>query len=263
MDADLRDLRVDQVGSLLRPAELKAAWEMHRAGEVTGDELARAQDEATRTVVARQEAADYAVITDGEFRRLNFQDSFSASVAGFEQGGPSSTTDRDDKDEAVRGWNPGYAGAPTAGTLLRRPAVDRIRGTRNQPLEEYRFTSALTTRPVKVALVSPDRVIQRFAWERSQDVYPRIETFVEDLVAIERNMIAELAAAGCRYVQIDAPSYTSYVDPPSLEQMRARGEDAAAAMERSMQADNAVIADFPGVTFGVHLPRESGQHLAP
>jgi len=253
--SDLQHLRIDQVGSLLRPAELKAVWEKHQAGQATADELRAAQDEAIRSVVARQEAADYPVVTDGEFRRLNFQDSFSASVSGFAPARPISTTTRDDSDEAVRGWNPGYAGAPSPGTLLRRPAIERIRGTRNLPLEEYRFTSALTTRPVKVALISPDRVVQRFAYERSQDVYPRLETFIEDIVAIERRMIGELADAGCAYVQIDAPSYTAYVDPPSLEQMRARGEDPAAGMQRSMQADNAVIADFPGVTFGVHICR--------
>jgi len=37
--------------------------------------------------------------------------------------------------------------------------------------------------------------------------------------------------------------------------MRARGEDPAANMERSIQADNAIIDGFPGVTFGVHLCR--------
>ena len=34
-----------------------------------------------------------------------------------------------------------------------------------------------------------------------------------------------LIAAGCRYVHVDAPGYTAYVDEPSLAQMRARGED--------------------------------------
>jgi 5-methyltetrahydropteroyltriglutamate--homocysteine methyltransferase len=37
--------------------------------------------------------------------------------------------------------------------------------------------------------------------------------------------------------------------------MRARGEDPDASLARAMRADNAVIADFPGVTFGVHLCR--------
>jgi 5-methyltetrahydropteroyltriglutamate--homocysteine methyltransferase len=82
-----------------------------------------------------------------------------------------------------------------------------------------------------------------------------MDAFMDDVVAIERQMIAEVVAAGCRYVQIDEPGFTAYVDPPILAQMRARGEDPMANLERSIRADNAIIAGFPGVTFGVHICR--------
>lgn len=255
MHESVERLRVDQVGSLLRPGGLKAAWEKHQAGEAGDDELRRAQDDAIRAVIARQEAIDYPIVTDGEFRRLNFQDSFSASVSGFAASAPVAHDRRDDSNEDVRGWNPGYTGAPAVGSLLRRPAVERIRRERNLPLDEYRFTRSVTNRPIKVTLISPDRIVQRFAYERSRDVYPRLETFVEDVIEIERAMIRDLVEAGCSYIQLDAPSYTAYVDPPSLAQMQERGEDADASMQRSMSADNAVIAGFPGVTFGVHICR--------
>ena len=52
-----------------------------------------------------------------------------------------------------------------------------------------------------------------------------MDEFLADVVAIERQMIGGLIAAGCRYIQIDAPGYTAYVDKVSLERMRARGED--------------------------------------
>ena len=68
-------------------------------------------------------------------------------------------------------------------------------------------------------------------------------------------MVGKLVQAGCPYVQIDAPGYTAYVDPPSLERMRSRGEDPEANFSRSIRADNAIIQDFPGVTFGLHLCR--------
>jgi 5-methyltetrahydropteroyltriglutamate--homocysteine methyltransferase len=76
-----------------------------------------------------------------------------------------------------------------------------------------------------------------------------------DVVSIEREIIKGLTDAGCRYVHIDAPGYTAYVDEPSTNQMRERGEDPAANFARSLKADAAVIADFPGVTFGIHLCR--------
>ena len=63
------------------------------------------------------------------------------------------------------------------------------------------------------------------------------------------------AAAGCRYIQIDEPGYTAYVDPPLIEAMHKRGEDPMSNLRRSIRADNAVIAGFPGVTFAVHICR--------
>jgi 5-methyltetrahydropteroyltriglutamate--homocysteine methyltransferase len=85
-----------------------------------------------------------------------------------------------------------------------------------------------------------------------------MDAFLADVVAIERQMISEVVEAGCRYVQIDAPGFTAYVDPPSLERMRARGEDPARNLERSIRAENAIIEGFPGVTFGIHICRGNG-----
>jgi 5-methyltetrahydropteroyltriglutamate--homocysteine methyltransferase len=68
-------------------------------------------------------------------------------------------------------------------------------------------------------------------------------------------MIRELVDAGCRYVHIDAPGYTAYVDEPSLSAMRGRGEDPEENFARSLRADARLIEGFPGVTFGIHLCR--------
>jgi methionine synthase II (cobalamin-independent) len=75
--------RVDQVGSLLCPAKLKEVYVRHGAGEANNDELTRIQDESVRELIAKQEAHGLSILTDGEYRRLNFQDSFVESVAGF------------------------------------------------------------------------------------------------------------------------------------------------------------------------------------
>jgi len=137
----------------------------------------------------------------------------------------------------------------------RRPAVARLKLERNVPLEEYRRVAPMTSRPVKVALIGPDRIAQRFDWQGSKAVYPDVDSFLEDVVAIQRTMIRQLVAAGCRYVHIDAPGYTAYVDEPSLAAMRARGEDPMENFSRSLRADADLIQGFPGVTFGIHLCR--------
>ncbi len=78
-----RRSRVDQVGRLLRPQKLKDVYARHGDGKAGDEELVRIQDESVRALIAKQEALGFPILSDGEHRRLNFQDSFVESVAGF------------------------------------------------------------------------------------------------------------------------------------------------------------------------------------
>jgi 5-methyltetrahydropteroyltriglutamate--homocysteine methyltransferase len=257
MTASLDTLRVDQVGSLLRPAWLKEVYTRHGRGEASDEELGEAQDRAIRDVIAKQEALQLPVVTDGEYRRVNFQDSFTNSVAGLavERGTIQTAERRVVGAEPLRRWEMGGFTPEGQPASIRRPAVARLRLAVNQPLQEYLFAESVARWPVKVTLIDTDRIVERFDLENSRAVYQDVEQFRGDVVAIQRRIVSDLVEAGCRYIQIDGPSYTAYVDPPSLERMRAKGEDPVANMERSIRADNAVIAGFPGVTFGLHTCR--------
>src|SRR5579862_4164180 len=81
---DLRTLRVDQNGSLIRPLPLLDAFEQHAHGRAGEPELRAAQDEAIRAVIRKQEAIGLPIVSDGEFRRRNFQESFSTAVSGYD-----------------------------------------------------------------------------------------------------------------------------------------------------------------------------------
>jgi 5-methyltetrahydropteroyltriglutamate--homocysteine methyltransferase len=262
----LRALRVDQVGSLAGPPRLRALLEANALGRVGDEELSRAQDDAIRAVIRKQEEIGLPVVTDGEFRRRNFQDSFGASVRGYAlpEDVKRSYLERQAEitKEPFRRAEQIFA-APGPAIAHRLPVRERLQLVRNVPLEEYRFAASVATRPVKETLVSVDRIFQRFAHERSKDVYADVDEFVADVVAIERRMIAELVAAGCRYIQIDAPGYTAYGDEVSLERMRSQGEDPVENLERSIRADNAVIAGFDGVVFGIHLCRGNPRTIDP
>jgi len=256
--ADLSSMRVDLVGSLLRPPQLKEAFARWGRGEASDQELQSVQDQAIREVIGKQEAHRLPIVVDGEFRRSNFMESFSV-VAGVEewQAGVKSyhhvlaRKDTDGKSE--KGQDP---------ILLNRKRVtQKLRLVRNRLLEDYRFARNLTQRPVKVTLIGADRITQCFDSENSRAVYPTVDEFVADVVVVEREMLAQLAAEGCRYVGIDGPGYTAYIDAPSLAAMRARGEDPQANMERSIEADNQVIAESPRVTFGIHLCRGNRQSM--
>src|SRR5262249_25012480 len=83
--ADLRRIRVDQVGSLCPPQHLQDVFARHKRGAATGQQLSEAQDKAIDAILLKQSAMGLPVITDGELRRRNFQESFGLSVTGFEQ----------------------------------------------------------------------------------------------------------------------------------------------------------------------------------
>ena len=99
-----------------------------------------------------------------------------------------------------------------------------------------RDPSGVARKPAKVSLIGPDRISQRFDYQASTPVYRDMDDFLVDVVAIERTIVKSLMDAGCRYVQIDAPGFTAYVDAPSVAQMSARGEDPMANFARSLKA---------------------------
>jgi 5-methyltetrahydropteroyltriglutamate--homocysteine methyltransferase len=254
--SDLRTIRTDVVGSLLRPAAVIEARKRFDEGKISAAELRAIEDDAVRGAVRLQESIGLDVVSDGELRRLNFQDSFGAAVEGYDASVSTlqAYTRRVEGGTALRRWEVPLHEKGTA-ISHRRPVKSRLKLAKNVPLEEYQFVAGVAKTPAKVSLIGPDRISQRFEHENSKAVYKDMDAFMADVVAIEREIIKSLADAGCRYVHIDAPGYTAYVDGPSMDQMRARGEDPMANFTRSLNADAAVIANFPGVTFGIHLCR--------
>ena len=257
--SDLQSLRVDLVGSLLRPQAVKDAFAGYGAGQVSEADLKRVQDEAISAVVAKQIAHDLPFVVDGEFRRTAFMESFSV-VAGVEewQAGVKTYHEVLKRNESA---DTGTHKGQDPILLNRKRVTGKLKLLRNSLLDDYRFAQNLTDHPVKVTLIGPDRIQQCYDSDASRAVYSGAEEFLRDVVAVEREMIGQLASAGCRYVGIDAPGYTAYVDPDSLAAIRARGEDPMAVMERSIRADNQVIAEHPGVNFGIHICRGNRQSM--
>src|ERR1700733_11757792 len=153
----LAKIRTDVVGSLLRPEIVKEARIAFDDDKITVDALHAIEDEAVREAVRLQQDAGLDVVTDGEMRRLNFQDSFGASVAGYD----ASRSTLKVYEQRVEGSAPGQrwdiAEMHHAGTAVshRRPARARVALSHNVPLEEYRFVSKVANKPAKVSLIGP------------------------------------------------------------------------------------------------------------
>ena len=204
-----------------------------------------------------QEQVGLSVVTDGEYRRLNFQDSFGESVSGYDAGRPSLKfyEQRVEGSSPLRRWEiPDQGEEKSTAVAQRRPVKEKLGLARNVPMEEFQFLKESARRPGKVALIGPDRIAQRFDWQNSKAVYAGLDEFIADVVKVEREIIkgsSKWVVAMCRSTR----RVTCYVDPPSLTAMRARGEEPKENFSRSLRADNALLEGFDEVTFGIHLCR--------
>jgi 5-methyltetrahydropteroyltriglutamate--homocysteine methyltransferase len=227
------NLRVDHTGSLMRPAELQLAFERHRAGEIDDAQLRRVQDACIPHVIADQERHGLPVVSDGELRRTGYMDSFS-EVSGWE-------------------WGEQMFQSRSSGP---KPARQRLQLVRSKPLLEYEFAASVATHPVKMALVNVDHLRGGIDVSQSGGVYADAEAFERDVLSISRTMVAGLAEAGCRYIQIDGPSYAfRFIDPQAVQRLRDQGQDPEALLQHAIDTDNAMIDGFPSVTFGLHVCR--------
>jgi 5-methyltetrahydropteroyltriglutamate--homocysteine methyltransferase len=79
----------------------------------------------------------------------------------------------------------------------------------------------------------------------SERVYPDLERFYDDLTAAYRAEIADLAARGCRYLQLDDTNLAYLCDPAIREGTRARGDDPDDLTRLYCRLVNDAIRDRP------------------
>ena len=237
--------RSDVIGSLLRPASLKAARKKHDAGQIGDAEFKSVEDRAVDEAVELQQRAGVDVITDGEMRRYAFYGHLIDAVEGFDKVGGWAIPFRNEKGEEL---------------VLPRPVVvSKLRRKRPLCAEEFTYLRARTNHPAKTTMVSAQQAAAYYDSKKSAGAYPNIEAYLADLVDILRGEVEELVRLGCTYIQIDAPQYAALLDPKLREGYRQRGNDPDRLLDLSTELDNAVIGKQPGVTFGLHLCRGNNQ----
>jgi 5-methyltetrahydropteroyltriglutamate--homocysteine methyltransferase len=235
----------DVVGSLLRPPYLKAARDQFAVGNLTDAEFKRIEDHAVDECVDLQEQTGIEVITDGEMRRYAFYGHLIDAVEGFDKYGGWAIPFRDEKGEQL---------------VLPRPVVvSKLRRKRPLCAEEFTYLRARTRRPAKTTMVSAQQAAAYYDRNKSSSAYATVDAYLADLVDILRDEVAELVRLGCTYIQIDSPQYTALLDPQLREGYRQRGNDPDRLLDLSIEMDNAVIGEHPGITFGLHLCRGNNQ----
>ncbi len=239
-------VHTDVVGSLLRPAELLKAQEDVAAGRITQAKFKTIEDRAVDEVVALQEEAGMDVVTDGEMRRLSFQSQLPEAVEGFGEWDIDAFLWGDWRgEESVGDWSgdrPKQLGA-----------TGKLRRKRHLSAEEFTYLRARTSRIAKITLPSPSLWANFWSPEHSIGVYPTLDSFLADVVDILREEIDELVRLGATYIQLDAPHYPLLLDPETRAFYEGQGWTLEQYLQRGIEMDNAVIGDFPDVTFSFHL----------
>jgi 5-methyltetrahydropteroyltriglutamate--homocysteine methyltransferase len=236
--------RADHVGSFLRPPQLLEARDRFRRGEIEKAQLRTVEDSAIGDIVRFQEDLGLSGITDGEFRRTYFHIDFLEQLSGVETKGGIAVSFHS-----------------AQGNVDFAPPVMRITGPVRHvnpiQVDDFRFLKSVTKRMPKVTIPSPTMLHFRGGREAiSREVYPDLESFYEDVAAAYRAEIAALAAAGCRYLQLDDTNLAYLCDAKMRDMARSRGDDPNELPRRYARLINAAIRDRPaGMTVCVHLCR--------
>jgi 5-methyltetrahydropteroyltriglutamate--homocysteine methyltransferase len=240
--------RADHVGSLLRPHALLDA----RRNASRPPNLRELEDVAILEALEQQRSAGLEIFTDGEFRRAGFMSDFYESVEGLDRGG-----------EVQRTWTGassaigGTSGVATGGAV--GVAIEKIRQTKPLTSHELEFLRQHAPGAIKMTLPSANQ-FPAIAYKKgiSDAAYPTYSSFLWDIVPIIRSEIRRLRAAGVRYIQIDAPRYSYFVDPKWRQHIHDQmGLDPDAALDEAIRADNACLEglDRRDVTLAIHLCR--------
>jgi 5-methyltetrahydropteroyltriglutamate--homocysteine methyltransferase len=247
-----RPARAEVVGSLLRPEALRRAVEGFYApghSAVLDEErsqdraaLTELEDGAIREVVERQIECGLDVVTDGEFRRWMFLNSFYDAVEGFRT------------DNVVTFRN----GDGRQVELAVHEIVDRLRPVDSPAAREAAFMASITRHPFKVTFPAASIFGHPFTFKRglTDKGYVDLAEFVAHAIEIERALVTDAIAAGAGYIQFDFPLYPYLVDPAWVARFRERGHDPTALLEAALAADTAVVDGIPNhVTTALHICR--------
>ena len=139
---------------------------------------------------------------------------------------------------------------------------------RNQPLatDEFAFLRHVTKVTPKITMPAPSTMhFYRCGDFADRKAYADAETFFADLARIYREEIADLAKAGCRYIQLDEVAVAMLCDPAIREKIAGAGQDPDRLVDLYIQAINDCVAGAPAdMVVGIHMCRGNfrGRYLS-
>jgi 5-methyltetrahydropteroyltriglutamate--homocysteine methyltransferase len=239
--------RADHVGSLIRPDALIKAREQAEKGQISTEQLQRIQQAAIRDVVRMQEELGLKLVTDGEYNRHSWHRDFMLKFQNVRMMASKLT---------VRFHS-------AEGDRLHSPPTMQVTGKLARPngggifVDDFKFLVSIARVTPKITLPSP--TVMHFRGGREAidaKAYPDIANFYDDLARLYREEIADLARAGCRYVQLDEVNLAYLCDGELRKQVANIGEDPATLPATYARLLNDTIKDRPAdMAVCMHLCR--------
>lgn len=202
------------IGSLPRP---KLVQDLHRRRlEISPERFHSLMDEMVIFAIRLQEEAGLDVISDGEWRRVQYVDEFLYRIGGFEK---------------IRPFE--HAGEKKFHLVV----THRMGAEEPVFVEDARFLVANTERVPKFALPSPFLIAIRYWHEDySQEAYPSPEHFMDHLTEILAREARALQEAGIQVLQLDDPALTYFCD----RQLMQAGQTHDDRLKRSWDPDRQI-----------------------
>ncbi|MBO0692342.1 MAG: hypothetical protein J2P58_05550 [Acidimicrobiaceae bacterium] len=191
----LRPLATRVVGSYCVPNWLGDLKTDRHRGRISPGYLESIHDEMIKAAVKDQELVGVDIVSDGELRRDNEVDYLLEQVPCVEVVSRPKTYYEDYRDAVLRGPLP--EGEEAACTKL---------------VDDFRFVSRLTDRPVTTSIPGPFSLSRRLRDETYHDQ----AALVLALGRYLHGVAAGLAAAGARFLQIDEPFLAGYPEVAEL-----------------------------------------------
>ena len=227
--------RYDFVGSFLRPEKLKEAKKNFEEGKITQDELDKITDECVSEVVAKQKAAGFHAITDGEFRRKFWHLDFMWGFDGVEH----------EKDGGGVQFNGEVADLEA--TYL----VGKVKAKAHPFVEYFKFLKQFEDENTvaKYTIPAPAQMYQQMIVpqniEQTRKFYASDDELIQDIGLAYQDVIRQFYDAGCRNLQLDDCTWGAIVGDAAKQRYKSLGLDIEDVKAQLLKVNNLALEGRP------------------
>ncbi|KAF7303598.1 Methionine vitamin-b12 [Mycena indigotica] len=247
---------VDHLGSLIRPKLLFDQRVLLEQGKCSRGDLTPIEDAAVAHVVRLQRSLGLATITDGEMRREIFYEGVFDKLDGV-------TCRLRPMSEFMNYW-PHIQAFSAMGLTELTSCFCSGKIRRNKPImtEEFETLKRLVPRKevgrLKITMCPPTwfHTLHGTHLTYDKSVYDSDEEYFADVGTVYRAEFKALYALGCRNIQLDEPTFTSFCNDEVLRNIQTAGINPDSLLDLYIHAINLCTRDRPrDLNVAIHLCR--------